>query len=110
MTAGMRDRETVRATLVDVGVLPVLVLTAIDAGMDYSYAIRRWLKGELMVIGEGTLYTALKRYEAKGLVTSTGHNENPRIRRRYALTERGRLMLPIWQEEWRDISRLLADA
>lgn len=79
------------------GTLDVLVLKALSFGPRHGYAVAEWLEastGDLLRVGEGSLYPALHRLEARGWVRSSwGLSENNRRARFYELTGEGRRRL-----------------
>jgi transcriptional regulator len=57
---------------------------------------------DLLRVEEGSLYPALHRLEAEGLITSSwGMTENNRRARFYALTPRGRTRVAVEVSNWR---------
>jgi transcriptional regulator len=76
------------------GTLEALVLKTLSHGPMHGYAIARWLEGrtrDALQIEEGSLYPALYRLEARGLLTSEwGTSELGRRAKVYALTPEGR--------------------
>jgi DNA-binding PadR family transcriptional regulator len=55
----------------------------------------------LFELGEGTVYPALYRLEAQGLLTSAWQRTTGRRRRVYRLTARGEGMLAEKRDEWK---------
>ena len=86
-----RDLELLRGTL------DVLILKALSFGPRHGYAVAEWLEsstGDLLQVGEGSLYPALHRLEERGWVRSSwGLSENNRRARFYELTTEGRRSL-----------------
>jgi len=87
------------------GTVELLILTALDREPLHGYAITEWLdrvtEGEVL-LEEGTLYTALHRLEAKGLLESEwGLSENNRRAKFYRLTASGRKRMRAEQRAWR---------
>lgn len=78
------------------GHLEMLLLAALAAGPAHGYALgailRRRTDG-LIAIVEGSLYPALHRLEAAGLVASATETIDGRRRRRYELTADGKAAL-----------------
>jgi len=80
----------------------------LEAGPTYGYSlaatVSRATAGNL-TLSDGTIYTALHRLEAAGLLSSRKLRTQGRTRRVYSLTERG------WQEsrrmrqEWTEFAR-----
>lgn len=80
-----------------------MLLATVRSGARHGYAIceeiRRRSGGELDV-PEGTVYPALHRLEASGLLESHWADESRRRRRLYRLTKRGRAALGEHAEQW----------
>lgn len=94
---GMRN-ETTR------GQLDLLVLSVLAGGPLHGYAIVSELRrrsGDDLAMAEGTLYPALHRLEAGGLLASAWSDDAPRRRRVYRLTSRGKRELEGRRREWR---------
>ena len=90
-----------------------IILTQLMRGDNYGYEINKTIQqrtGGQYGFKEATLYTAFKRLEAGGLITSYWGEDGPGARRRYySITEEGRRQ---WEEnrlEWRN-TRALLDA
>jgi transcriptional regulator len=86
------------------GTLDLLLLRALSFGPAHGYAVARWIQfatGDLLQVGEGTLYPALYRLEERGWVeASWGASENNRRAKFYALTRRGRSQLAAETASW----------
>ena len=84
-----------------------------DAGDNYGYEINKTIQqrtGGQYGFKEATLYTAFRRLEQSGLITSYWGEDGPGARRRYyAITEAGRQRWDENRREWRD-TRALLDA
>lgn len=85
------------------GTLSVLILKALSWGPKHGYGVARWIEetaGDLL-IEEGSLYPALHRLQARGLVTAawTTSETNRRVKT-YTLTEQGRAQLKAEQARW----------
>jgi transcriptional regulator len=84
------------------GHLDALILGVLARGPLHGYAIIEELKqrsGGSLDLPEGTVYPALHRLEASGLLSSTW-SEGPRRRRVYRLTARGKRELGERRREW----------
>ena len=85
------------------GHLDLLLLAAIARKPLHGYgvveAIRDATAGELE-LAEGTVYPALYRLEAAGLMTSSWTSVGGRRRRVYRLTRRGQARLARQRKEW----------
>jgi PadR family transcriptional regulator PadR len=86
------------------GTLDLLVLKTLSWGPAHGYAIARWIEeltGEVLRIGEGSLYPALHRLEARGWVESDWQISDTKRRTKvYRLTTRGRQQLRAESETW----------
>lgn len=86
------------------GTLEPLVLKTLSHGPLHGYAIARWIQGRTndeLQIEEGSLYPALYRLEARGLVTSEwGTSELGRRAKFYTLTRAGRARLDAEVRAW----------
>jgi transcriptional regulator len=86
------------------GTLDLLVLKALSFGAGHGYGVARWIQfatGDMLQVGEGTLYPALYRLEDRGwIVASWGASENNRKAKFYALTEAGRRQLEEEAASW----------
>lgn len=90
-----------------------IILTQLMRGDNYGYEINKTIQqrtGGQYGFKEATLYTAFKRLEQSGLISSYWGEDGPGARRRYyAITEAGRQR---WEEnrwEWHN-TRALLDA
>ena len=92
------------------GHLDLVVLAVLRDGPLHGYAIIQTLRerteGDFDVL-EGTLYPALHRLEASGMVKSEWDSTSGRRRRVYSLTRRGRHTLSARADEWRSFVRRL---
>ncbi len=84
------------------GLLDVCVLAAIKDGEAYGYRIIKEMKPYLEM-SESTLYTILKRLEGAGMLTVRTAEHDGRLRKYYRITDRGRMRLAEFQEEWKEI-------
>lgn len=85
------------------GQVDLLLLAVLESGGGHGYALINALKDRssgAFDLPEGTVYPALHRLEAAGLVTSSRETVNGRQRRVYALTRRGRAELRRRREDW----------
>jgi PadR family transcriptional regulator PadR len=86
------------------GHLDAMILAILAAGPMHGYAIIEALKlrsGGALALPEGTVYPALHRLEAAGLLASAWSKEG-RKRRVYKLTRGGRRALGERRTEWRE--------
>jgi PadR family transcriptional regulator PadR len=91
------------------GTLDLLVLRALSWGPSHGYGVATWIEratGDVLRVGEGTLYPALHRLEERGWVESEwGASENNRKAKFYALTSRGRAQLRAETAAWTRFAR-----
>ena len=90
------------------GHLDLLLLAILSQRAAHGYAVIESLRQRsagLFDLPEGTIYPALHRLEAQGLLKSRWQEDAPRRRRVYELTLKGRQSLATRQEEWRTFSR-----
>ena len=89
------------------GHLDLLLLTVLADGPAHGYAIIGELRersAEEFTLPEGTVYPALHRLEAAGLLHSHWADQAGRRRRLYELTAKGVSALAELQGEWRRFS------
>ena len=93
------------------GTLDLLILKALSFGSAHGYAVARWVQfatGDVLQVGEGTLYPALYRLEDRGWIESSwGASENNRKAKYYALTGRGRKQLATETASWERYARAI---
>jgi PadR family transcriptional regulator, regulatory protein PadR len=86
------------------GTLDLLILKTLSWGPAHGYAIARWidqLTGEVLQVGEGSLYPALHRLEERAWVESEWRlSENNRRAKFYHLTTKGRQQLRAESAMW----------
>jgi DNA-binding PadR family transcriptional regulator len=85
------------------GHLEMLLLSLVADGPAHGYALVEALRdrsGALFDLPEGTVYPALHRLEAAGLLASSWSEGSGRRRRVYGLTKRGRSVLRAKEQEW----------
>ena len=90
-----------------------IILTQLMRGDNYGYEINKTIQqrtGGQYGFKEATLYTAFKRLEQSGLISSYWGEDGPGARRRYyAITEAGRQRWEENRREWYN-TRALLDA
>ena len=90
------------------GTLDLLILKTLSWGPAHGYAISRWipqLTGEMLAIGEGSLYPGLHRLEERGWVQSEWRvSDNNRRAKFYSLTASGRKQLQTEEQSWAKLS------
>ena len=107
----MLDRTTVDLLQ---GTLAALILKSLSWGPLHGYGIARWIEqitDDELLVEEGSLYPALHRLQARGLVTSewTVSDTNRRVRC-YTLTEQGRQQLRAELSRWERFSEVVTRA
>jgi len=89
------------------GTLDVLILRTLARGPAHGYGIAQQIKiasGDVLEVGEGSLYPALQRLLLNGWVKAEwGASENNRRARFYSLTPAGRKQLVSEREEFQRI-------
>lgn len=86
------------------GHLDGLILAVLESEPLHGYAVIESLKarsGGELALPEGTVYPALHRLEADGLLSSAWSVVGGRRRRVYSLTKRGSKELGVSRERWR---------
>ena len=94
------------------GTLDLLILQTLTWGPAHGYAIARWIEqltGEVLRVGEGSLYPALHRMTQEGwLRAEWGVTAKNRQARFYMLTAAGRKQLRAEQSRWVQLSAAIA--
>jgi DNA-binding PadR family transcriptional regulator len=86
------------------GHLDGLILSVVSSESLHGYAVIEALKarsGGSLTLPEGTVYPALHRLEADGLLKSEWSTASGRRRRIYSITRRGEKELGASRERWR---------
>ena len=99
------------------GALDLLILRTLALGANHGWGIQqriRQVSGEALAVSQGSLYPALHRLEAAGLLSSEmSTSENNCKARIYSITAAGRRRLTVETEDWRQftlaIRRLLQE-
>lgn len=89
------------------GHLDALLLASLESGPRHGYAVKEALRegsGTRFDLPTGTIYPALRRLEAAGLVKGTWAESGGRRRRSYELTPAGRRRLAADRAAWRDFA------
>src|SRR5829696_6417049 len=89
------------------GHLDVLLLAALEDGPRHGYAVKEALRegsGGRFDLPTGTVYPALHRLEAAGLISGTWSHHDGRRRRTYQLTEAGQRRLAGERVNWRQFA------
>jgi len=86
------------------GTLDLLILKTLSWGPAHGYAVARWIEtltGEVLRVGEGSLYPALHRLEERGWVESSWQISSTKRRTKvYRLTPKGRQQLKAETGTW----------
>ncbi len=110
-----RSPEEIRTDPLASGVIDLLVLRVVADGQTYGYAIAQSLEVHGLVdVSEATVYTAVKRMEKHGFLTShRAIADNGRARRYYAITKAGRdemhRRLATWDAMAKVVASVFAD-
>ena len=101
--AGDRGGEVIKGTL------EMIVLEVLQHGPMHGWGITELIERRsdgLLSVNQGSLYPALYRLVARGLISSEwGTTENNREARYYELTRDGRKELAQQREQWERLSR-----
>ena len=86
------------------GTLDLLVLKTLSWGPAHGYAVARWIEqltGQMLQVGEGSLYPALHRLEEREWIEAEWRvSENNRRAKFYRLTAQGRQQLKAETASW----------
>lgn len=93
------------------GCIDIFILCIVKNGDTYGYKIAKEIKKislESYIIGEGTLYSALKRLEEKKYLEFYWVSiENNRKRKYYKITKSGKYELSKRIKEWFQITKII---
>ncbi len=95
------------------GHLDALLLAALEDGPRHGYAVidaLRQTTGGRLDMATGTIYPALRRLEAAGLITGSWSVVAGRRRREYQLTSAGAEALAGRRSEWHDFAAMISGA
>ena len=94
------------------GTLDLLILKTLTWGPAHGYAIARWIEqltGEVLRVGEGSLYPALHRLEERGWVDARWELSDTKRRTKvYRLTTEGRAQLRTESGTWKQFVHAVA--
>jgi PadR family transcriptional regulator PadR len=94
------------------GTLDMLILKAVSLGPLHGYGVLlriEQISNEKLKIEQGSLYPALYRLEARGLIASEwGESDNNRRAKFYRLTAAGRRRLETETERWNEMAEVIA--
>ena len=85
----------------------VLAVVSRDINGTYGYKITQEVR-EVIDISESTLYPVLRRLQKDECLEVYDMEYAGRNRRYYKLTERGRVQLGLYEEEWRSYSEKIS--
>jgi len=101
-----KDRDDLLQGTLDMLVLKTLQIEAMH-GWGMTERLEQW-SGQILQLGQGTLYPALYRLERQGLIKSSWKvTENNRRARYYALTAAGRRHFEGELAHWQRLSRAI---
>jgi transcriptional regulator len=104
-------RADLNAPELPAGSVDLLVLQALVGGPRHGYAIAQrihQLSGDVLALGESSLYTSLQRLLLNGWVTAEwGASENNRRARFYTLTAQGTRHLHVQTQEFELVVRAI---
>jgi PadR family transcriptional regulator, regulatory protein PadR len=90
------------------GALDLVILNTLALGPNHGWGLQQRIKQvsrDALAVSQGSLYPALHRLEAAGLIASEMTlSDNNRKARVYELTARGRKQLTAEAEDWRQFS------
>ena len=88
-----------------------IILSLLAEGDNYGYELNNQIvlrSGGLLELKEATLYTAFKRLEQQGSITSYWGDETSGARRKYyAITPLGKATLGFLKEEWENGKKII---
>jgi transcriptional regulator len=101
-----------QADLYKQGTLELLVLRMLSSGNLNGWDIMQRIQlisGEVLSVTPGSLYPALHRLEARGLISAAWRpSDNNRKAKFYGLTVRGRKQLDAQRKQWEQFSAAVA--
>jgi transcriptional regulator len=90
------------------GALDLLILQTLALGPNHGWGIQQritQISREALTVSQGSLYPALHRLEAAGIIASEmALSDNNRRARIYRLTAAGRKRLAVETEDWRQFA------
>jgi len=104
----MANSELFENTILELrrGVIVLAVLNQLDYEQ-YGYSLLKLLADQGLDVDQGTLYPLLRRLETQGLLQSVWKIEEPRPRRYYVISRKGRELLPRLNEAWNNIVAMM---
>jgi PadR family transcriptional regulator PadR len=93
------------------GTLDILILKTLELGPRHGYSIAERIEqvsGDVLQVGEGSLYPALHRLAKRGWIESEwGVSDNNRKAKYYSLTRAGRKQLESGATDWARLSEAI---
>ena len=90
------------------GTLDLLILKSLQHGSVHGFGISvriGQMSRDMLAVEQGSLYPALYRLEARGLIESEwGFSENNRKAKFYSLTASGKKQLQVEEKNWSNLS------
>ena len=87
------------------GMVEICILSLLSSGDSYGYQLIKDI-APIMELSESTLYPVLRRLEAAECLTVYSVEHNFRLRKYYAITDRGRQRIADFLEEWADVKKV----
>src|SRR5438270_10517353 len=110
-TMSKNDPHQPRVELLQ-GTLDMLILRTLQWGPQHGHGVGQAIRSssaDLLLIERGSLYPALHRLEAKGLIQSEWKaSELNRKAKYYRLTEAGREQLAAEQSKWKNLVKAIS--
>lgn len=105
-SGGVLDREILK------GALEIILLSLLKNKSMYGYEISKMIKklsDDALIVGEGTLYPALKRLEEKELIKHyfIEVSSSKKIRKYYDITKKGKKELDLKLKDFSIITKLI---
>ena len=96
------------------GTLDLMVLqTLATLGSQHGYGIARRIEqvsGDEVLLNQGTIYASLVRLQQRGWISAAwGTSDNNRKAKYYGLTKAGRKQLQAEQQNWDQLSAIIAE-
>lgn len=89
------------------GLIEVCVLAMLRRGDSYGYQLIKDVSA-LIAVSESTLYPILRRLETAEYLTVYTVEHNSRLRKYYAITDKGVRRIQEFLQEWAELDQVLA--
>ncbi|MBE5777037.1 MAG: PadR family transcriptional regulator [Clostridiales bacterium] len=89
------------------GLIEVCVLAMLRRGDSYGYQLIKDVSA-LIAVSESTLYPILRRLETAEYLTVYTMEHNSRLRKYYAITDKGVRRIQDFLQEWAELDQVLA--